>query len=69
MEDAATAEISRCQLWQWIRHRVSTTDTHTPITKELFTQLLKEHIENLKKKLGEQYYKRKYNVAAQLYQQ
>ncbi|MGE3799174.1 MAG: malate synthase A, partial [Thermomicrobiales bacterium] len=26
MEDAATAEISRAQVWQWIRHRMSTTD-------------------------------------------
>ncbi|MBB6098763.1 malate synthase [Deinobacterium chartae] len=33
MEDAATAEISRAQLWQWVRHRCST-DTGKPITLE-----------------------------------
>jgi malate synthase len=26
MEDAATAEISRAQLWQWVRHRVRTAE-------------------------------------------
>jgi malate synthase len=31
MEDAATAEIARSQLWQWIRHRAST-DSGKPIT-------------------------------------
>ena len=34
MEDAATAEISRGQLWQWIRHRVVTTEG-TLVTREL----------------------------------
>jgi malate synthase len=28
MEDAATAEISRAQIWQWIRHGVSTAEGH-----------------------------------------
>jgi len=35
MEDAATAEISRAQLWQWLRHG-STTDDGTPITPERY---------------------------------
>jgi len=26
MEDAATAEISRCQIWQWIRHQAKLDD-------------------------------------------
>jgi malate synthase len=32
MEDAATAEISRSQLWQWMRHRAQT-DTGRTVTK------------------------------------
>ena len=32
MEDVATAEISRSQIWQWIRHRVHT-DGGTPVTR------------------------------------
>ena len=39
MEDAATAEICRAQIWQWIRHRAKLTDGRT-VTKELFEELL-----------------------------
>jgi malate synthase len=41
MEDAATAEIARSQLWQWIRHQ-ATTDSGTPITLEHCRAILKE---------------------------
>ncbi len=41
MEDAATAEISRSQLWQWIRNG-STTAEGTEITEALVRQLLDE---------------------------
>ena len=41
MEDAATAEISRVQLWQWISHQTKLTDG-TPVTKELFENKLHE---------------------------
>jgi malate synthase len=41
MEDAATAEIARSQLWQWIRHRAST-ESGTPITIELCRSMLEE---------------------------
>lgn len=34
MEDVATAEISRSQIWQWVRHGKETTDG-TPITESL----------------------------------
>jgi len=41
MEDAATAEISRVQLWQWISHETKLTDG-TPVTEELFKDKLQE---------------------------
>ena len=41
MEDAATAEISRSQLWQWIRHR-ATTESGEPITLERCRKVLGE---------------------------
>jgi malate synthase len=41
MEDAATAEISRSQLWQWIRHGARLDDGR-PITRALVTELLDE---------------------------
>ncbi len=46
MEDAATAEISRAQLWQWIRHRV-TLASGEPVTAELFRRELAEEMETL----------------------
>lgn len=41
MEDAATAEISRSQIWQWTHHRVKTTSGKT-ITPELTRSILEE---------------------------
>jgi malate synthase len=41
MEDAATAEISRTQVWQWIHHRAALEDGR-PVTAELFRRALAE---------------------------
>ncbi len=46
MEDAATAEISRAQLWQWLRHKVILVDGRT-FTKELYQQLRVEELGTL----------------------
>jgi malate synthase len=46
MEDAATAEISRAQLWQWIRHGVSTEDG-AQVTRDRFARVLDEEVEKL----------------------
>src|SRR5215213_2780754 len=46
MEDAATAEISRSQLWQWIRHAARTEDGN-PITLERCRKILREETEEL----------------------
>jgi malate synthase len=43
MEDAATAEISRCQVWQWIRNATPLTDGRH-VTRELVEQLLTEEM-------------------------
>ncbi len=53
MEDAATAEISRTSIWQWIRHGKTLSD-NTPVTKELFRQYLQEEAEVVKNEVGEQ---------------
>jgi malate synthase len=42
MEDAATAEISRAQIWQWIRHPGGVLDDGRKVTAELFRSLLEE---------------------------
>lgn len=51
MEDAATAEISRASIWQWIRHSVSLSNGRV-VTKELFETLLAEEIEAVKEEIG-----------------
>ncbi|KAF3910142.1 hypothetical protein AA313_de0208649 [Arthrobotrys entomopaga] len=46
MEDAATAEVSRSQLWQWARHGVTTAEGKK-VTKEYNLRLMKEVLQNL----------------------
>ena len=52
MEDAATAEISRSQVWQWIRHG-GTLDDGTPITPELVRRLDDEELEKIREEIGD----------------
>jgi len=47
MEDAATAEISRSQIWQWITHKASFTDTNKTIDEDLFTSVLDQEMSQL----------------------
>ena len=54
MEDAATAEICRTQLWQWINAHAALDDGR-PVTPELFRSLLDEEMTGLKRTLGEAY--------------
>src|SRR6202044_3820334 len=69
MEDAATAEISRAQVWQWVRHHAKLSDGRT-ITKDLVSATLKEELEKLKTMLGESRFAGgKFELAAQLYEQ
>lgn len=46
MEDAATAEISRSQIWQWIRHAAKLDDGR-PVTRELYMQIRDEELAKL----------------------
>lgn len=46
MEDAATAEISRAQLWQWLRHSVRLEDGR-PVTPELYKAIHTEELDKL----------------------
>ncbi|MCB0132349.1 MAG: malate synthase A, partial [Caldilineaceae bacterium] len=46
MEDAATAEISRSQIWQWLHHGAKLDDGR-PVTKELYAQIRAEELDKL----------------------
>jgi malate synthase len=68
MEDAATAEISRSQIWQWIRSPKGVLDDGRKVTVELFRQYLKEELPKVKQYLGDAAYAAgRYEEAAQLF--
>jgi len=52
MEDAATAEISRSQVWQWIRHDVALDDGRT-VTRDLVRQYETEELERIRSEVGD----------------
>jgi len=52
MEDAATAEISRSQVWQWIRHEAQLADGRT-VTPELVRELATEELEKIREEIGD----------------
>ena len=47
MEDAATAEICRSQVWQWLHNQVTLADTGRQVTAELVEQLVAEEVAKL----------------------
>jgi len=51
MEDAATAEICRAQLWQWLRHGARTNDGQ-PITLERFDRLMSAELDRIHQEVG-----------------
>lgn len=53
MEDAATAEISRSQVWQWIRHSVRLGDEGPQITPALVRLIADEELERIQQGIGE----------------
>jgi len=64
MEDAATAEISRSQIWQWMRSPKGVLDDGRKVTRDLFTRLLGEELAKVKADAGGG----KYDEAARLFE-
>ncbi|AUG80962.1 malate synthase A [Kitasatospora sp. MMS16-BH015] len=70
MEDAATAEISRSQIWQWIHNGVVLADTGEKATAELVRRLVAEELAALRAELGaEAYAGGRWAEAAKLFEQ
>ena len=68
MEDAATAEISRTQIWQWIRHPKGILKDGRKVTLDMFHEMLAEEIGKIKEAVGEEAYKNgKYELATDLF--
>ena len=52
MEDAATAEISRAQIWQWVRHGTTLEDGRT-VTADLVREVLDQETAKIREQVGE----------------
>jgi malate synthase len=57
MEDAATAEISRTQIWQWVHHQSKLDDGRT-VTPDLVHRVLEEETERIRTSVGEKIWRR-----------
>jgi len=67
MEDAATAEISRSQVWQWIRSPKGRLDDGRKITKEMVAAMIPEELAKIRDLLGPAYGAGKYGDAAEIF--
>ena len=54
MEDAATAEIARAQVWQWIKHPQGVLDDGRRVTYAMYEQIRDEELAKIKDEVGEE---------------
>src|SRR5688572_18328788 len=67
MEDAATAEISRSQVWQWVHHGVPLAEGPT-VTRELVKNIEQEELAKIRTAVGDDFYSSgRYEEAASLF--
>ena len=68
MEDAATAEISRTQVWQWVHHPEGKLDDGRKVTLDLFRDIKQEELDKIRQAVGDDWYKTgNYEKAAALF--
>ncbi|MGP4077978.1 malate synthase A [Halobacillus sp. K22] len=58
MEDAATAEISRAQVWQWIRHPKGVLNDGRTITFDLYEKIKDEEMNVIRQEVGTDHFKK-----------
>ena len=68
MEDAAAAEISRTQVWQWLHHGAQLSDGRK-VTSQLVRETIASVLESLRAQLGPRYDASKFEQAAKLFEQ
>jgi len=69
MEDAATAEISRAQVWQWRHHKVKLSDGRE-VTPELIQATIATQLEHIKTVVGAERYDRgRFAEASRLFEE
>lgn len=69
MEDTATAEISRSQVWQWIHHPGGILEDGREVTEELFRNLVEEEYEKIPHIVGmDRFHKDRFAEARELFE-
>jgi malate synthase len=68
MEDAATVEISRAQLWQWVRHRAKLSDGRR-IDAAYVRARIREALVALRASMGADYAASRFDLAARLFEE
>ncbi|HUH72834.1 MAG TPA: malate synthase A [Chitinophagales bacterium] len=68
MEDAATAEISRTQVWQWVKHPKAILEDGTKVTVELVKDLIAQQKAAYQSELGDKYADSKFDLAIELFE-
>ncbi len=69
MEDAATAEISRSQIWQWLHHKIKL-ENGAEFNCEKYKQFRSEEVGKINEMMGEERFKNgKFSTAVQLFDQ
>lgn len=70
MEDAATAEISRAQIWHWIRSPKGILDDGRKITRDMFSAMVPEELSRVREMLGErQFNNGRYQEGANMFRE
>jgi malate synthase len=67
MEDAATAEISRSQVWQWIRSPKGVLDDGRKVTKDMVGAMIPEEMAKIRELLGPAFGEGRYDEAAKIF--
>ncbi|HVO87564.1 MAG TPA: malate synthase A [Casimicrobiaceae bacterium] len=67
MEDAATAEISRSQVWQWMRSPKGVLDDGRKVEKSMVAAMIPEELAKIRELLGETFSQGKYEDAAVIF--
>ena len=67
MEDAATAEISRSQVWQWIRSAKGKLDDGRKVTKEMVAAMIPEEMQKIRAFLGPSFSEGRYDEASGIF--
>ncbi|MGH7496735.1 MAG: malate synthase A [bacterium] len=69
MEDTATAEISRAQIWQWLHREQVTLSDGRKVTPQLYHEMLAQEMAKIKTMLGEKRFAEgKYEIARRLFE-